>query len=373
MTDVNTVGCTRRGRGVRLNAHFIPYWPANPYQPMLAAALDKEGICVVQDSRLSSLAQAEGGLDLIHLHWLPSVGLRPRSLLRTLRYLRNLVCLHKEGVPIVWTAHNLIPHESRWPALDLQLSRQVARLADRIICHSSAARDEVVARLIPSNPGKTRVIPHGHYIDSYPNNLAPLLCRERLSLAASDQVFLFLGLIRAYKGVFKLIDAFRRLTSPNARLVIAGRPLDSGIDAQVTARISGDPRIVYRPGFVADADLQLYLNAADAVVFPYHRSLTSGALILAMSYGRACIAPRLPGMVDCLTEHGGVFYDTAQADSLFDALSAATEQRRLLTAMGAMNLERARTWDWGSVARATADCYREAREASRHRTLAAKT
>ncbi|WP_242482112.1 glycosyltransferase, partial [Trichormus variabilis] len=57
-------------------------------------------------------------------------------------------------------------------------------------------------------------------------------------------------------------------------------------------KIDNEPNIKFIPGFVPSEKLQIYLNACDVVVFPYRDILTSGAVMLAMSFGRACIAPR---------------------------------------------------------------------------------
>lgn len=347
---------------MKTDCHFIPFWKENPYQLLLADALRHEGFVVAKATKLSVLQRTATRNDIVHLHWLPSFSISPRRLRNTLLYVRQLFRLKKKGTAIVWTAHNLVPHETLFPGLDLWLTRIVGKLSDRVICHSAAARDEVIFRLKLADPAKVKVIPHGHYIDSYPNRTPRSVCREQLGLERDDVVFLFLGTIRPYKGVIELVDAFRRISAKNAKLVIAGKPNTSKLDAQLKELIQDDTRIIYHPTFVADDDMQLYFNAADIVTFPYQKSLTSGALILAMSFGRASLAPRLPGMIDCLAETGGFFYDTSQRDGLFHALTTAIAQRDALSAMGNRNMERAQTWDWRSIANQTAACYKEALE-----------
>ncbi len=363
---------TASAAGVR-RVHFVPYWPANPYQSLLAGHLRQLGIEVETGSPLKSLAggSAPTAGELVHLHWLPVAGVEPQRLARWWLFARRVARLRRRGVPVVWTAHNVIPHESSLPVLDLWMSRTIARLAGRIICHSAGARTELISRLRIADETKIRVIPHGHYLEAYPNVLAPDACRATLELPPDVTVFLSLGAIRPYKGVLELIDTFRRVTTPDVRLLIAGKPHGDAIDSAIRARMGADARIRYFPGRVADEDLQLYFNAADAVVFPYQKNLTSGALVLAMSFGRACIAPRLPGMVDCLGERGGLLYEASQESGLFEALSNAKERRPALSEMGTTNLERARSWDWQSIATATAECYGES--ATGHRRVCDET
>lgn len=346
-----------------MRPHFLPYVRGNPYQLKLANALRQESVEVQIEDDLKALVRkfrrSDQRPELIHLHWLPNVGQTPRRISQWVAFERRISFLRRRGVPLVWTAHNLVPHESRTPILDLWLTRRVVKMADGIICHSVAARDEILERLQPDDVSKLKVIPHGNYIGCYPDDRAEAACRGQLELGSDDFVYLFLGQIRPYKGVLELVDAFRRLPGPRARLVLAGRTLDAGTTELVQHRIAGDDRIVFRPGFVADADIQVYLKAADVVVFPYHRSLTSGALVLAMSFGRAAIAARHPGTVDTLGERGGLLYDSNSASGLFNALQAALETRQALLRIGAANHERALTWDWGSIAKATASLYRE--------------
>jgi glycosyltransferase involved in cell wall biosynthesis len=121
-----------------------------------------------------------------------------------------------------------------------------------------------------------------------------------------------------------------------------------------------DTRVLYVPGYVPDDQVQLYMNASDVAVFPYRRSLTSGALILAMSFGRACIAPRLPATTDVIDDGGGLSFDVTSPGGLAGVLRAAIGRRSELLAMGRLNRARAECWDWNTIARATAVRYEEA-------------
>jgi glycosyltransferase involved in cell wall biosynthesis len=346
---------------------MIPFWPSNPYQPMLVSALRDLGIEVETARSLKDLTRdpelATRG-SVVHLHWLPTAEARADGLARWWLFGRRIERLKQRGLALVWTAHNLVPHESRIRAMDRWLSRKVAAAADRIVCHSHTARHDLADELRIVDLEKVRVIPHGHYIGAYPHDLTREECRQLLNLDRDAVVFLSIGLIRSYKGTIELAEAFGQVRKHDARLLIVGKPLDHAVDASLKKLASLDSRIRYVPGYVPDDALQLYFNAADAVVFPYRRSLTSGALILAMSFGRACIAPRLPGMVDCLGERGGILYDAGRKDGLFEALAVATARPETLREMGDTNLEQARAWDWRTVAEATAECYDRAVDAA---------
>ena len=66
------------------------------------------------------------------------------------------------------------------------------------------------------------VVPHGNYIERYPNHISRQEALQQLDLPGGEFVYLFLGLLRPYKGVEDLIDAFNKLAPPTGRLLIVG-------------------------------------------------------------------------------------------------------------------------------------------------------
>jgi glycosyltransferase involved in cell wall biosynthesis len=228
---------------------------------------------------------------------------------------------------------------------------------DALIVHGKTGRKIIEAKWDDRACQHVSVIPHGHFIQAYTNNIGCDAARAILGLRCSDFVFLFLGQIRPYKGVFDMVEAFAGISTSNARLVIAGKPLDEAIRENLERAIRRDPRIVFVPGHIQDDDVQVYMNACDVVVLPYKRIFTSGAAILAMSFGKPCIAPRTGCVVDALSENGAVFFDPCCDKDLKRALIETMTCGDKLAAMGRENLERARTLDWRAIAHATVATY----------------
>jgi glycosyltransferase involved in cell wall biosynthesis len=170
------------------------------------------------------------------------------------------------------------------------------------------------------------------------------------------RVFLFVGAIRAYKGLSDLTDAFRHIHRPDVRVLIAGKPATDADTQLLAAAAAGDPRIELRLGFVPDEDLAVLLGAADAVVLPFRDILTSGSAILAMSYGRAVVAPSLGCLPETLDPQASILYDPLSPDALANALESALSAD--LDAMGEHALVLARRLAWGPIALATAELYR---------------
>lgn len=297
--------------------------------------------------------------DILHFHWLHPYLLRgsaTSTFLRGLRFLAEVRILRSTGQRIVWTAHNLGNHEQRQARLELFFRRRFATLCDAIICHSEAAKHEVFSRLGVEDERKIVVIPHGHYIGAYRNCISRECARAELALQPRQFVFLFLGQIRPYKGVTDLIEAFRKIESSNIRLIIAGKPGDATIMQFLQEQTAGDTRIRLIPAFVLDDDIQIYMRAADVVVLPYRHVLTSGAAVLAMSFGKPCIAPAMGGLPEVIG-NSGFLYGTKQLPTLHAALKAALAISSELPEVGQRAFDQANEWSWDKISQALNRCY----------------
>lgn len=314
-------------------------------------------------------ALADGLPDIMHLHWLNPFGVRDAEGLvgwaavagRMAMSLSVFQAIKAAGTQVVWTAHNLGSHDSDLESTDRWFHRQVAELADGIIAHSPHAKAEVARTLEIDESDKIEVIPHGNYLETYPDEIGRAEAREQLELPDDSPVFVFVGLVRPYKNVPGLLETFTSdLTDVDARLVIAGSAMDEAHEREVRAAGEGDERIRLQLEYIPDDELQLFLNAADAVVMPYRDILTSGSAVMAMSFGRPIVAPKIGTLRDVVGDEGGFLYDPDESHGLADALREVVDtDREELDAIGERNVERARVWSWESVARQTHELYRE--------------
>ena len=106
--------------------------------------------------------------------------------------------------------HNLYPHDSQNPDLDRLVRLAITQLATAVIVHCDHARELVRQHFFRDSGIFT--IPHGHFIDPYPNTISPSEARRRLGLTEDKFVFLFFGTVRPNKGVEKLLDAFANIS-----------------------------------------------------------------------------------------------------------------------------------------------------------------
>jgi glycosyltransferase involved in cell wall biosynthesis len=334
----------------------------NPYQQLLATAVSHQNITVLwgKHGRFTLLKSLRYKPDLIHLHWTAPFWLdgHPlRSRVAALRFLAELLEAKRRGVKLVWTAHNLHDHERTNPRLEHAVNRWLCRLVDRVLVHCAAAETAVLQtyRLPAAFRRHITVTGHGNFIGVYENGVSRAKARRRFSLPAEAPVFLFFGQIRPYKGVPALLDAFRRLEMAAAHLLIAGRPADAALAASLREASREHPRIGLHLRFIPDAAIQHFMNAADVVVLPFRDISTSSTVILAMSFGKAIVAPPFGCLPQILDERGCCFYDPGE-----EGLAEALRQVRMADwgRMGRHNLALARRLDWDEIGRRTAEVYR---------------
>jgi glycosyltransferase involved in cell wall biosynthesis/2-polyprenyl-3-methyl-5-hydroxy-6-metoxy-1,4-benzoquinol methylase len=313
---------------------FTPdYRATNPYQDMLYAKArqhDAVAIPMPDPVRVAESPALDGRQLVYHIHWTATI-LGPATNERDAedrrrRFVADLDAIKAAGVKLIWTVHNAMPHECAYPKVERRLASQIAERANAIhvMC---AETPQLVAGdyLLPEKV--VRVIPHGSYIDVHPNLIDGDEARRELGLSPDHTVLLFLGGIRPYKGVAKLLDAFEPVNRarPDYRLVVAGMPgRFQGVE-RLRQRCEAHPAILPRFAAVPDDDLQVYLNAADVVVLPHRRVLNSGGLMMAWSFARPVIASRTGCVAGQVHDRLGLTFDPQDDADLANALLRADE------------------------------------------------
>ena len=274
----------------------------NPYQSLLLEALRARGVRLAGEGGGLKPRWVRGaaaaGVDAVHLHWLEFLysaeGTGPVSAAlvhkRAAALMRALDELRRSRIRVVWTVHNLRPHETRFPRLADAAIRAGLRAADALVVHSEhAARrlDEAFS------PGRAPlVLPHPNYAGAYPpERLGRARRRRELDLDEQAFVHLMFGQIRPYKRVPEAIAAFARVEDRRARLVMSGGVSDPSLEREIRGRAGRDDRVRLALGPVADEDVADLHAAADSALLHYRDVFSSGALMLALTFGLPIVAP----------------------------------------------------------------------------------
>ena len=299
----------------------------SPYNDCFYRSVEAQGVRVIDGIYAGRwLRDHLSDFKIVHLHW-PSFYYYCANdtwgnwlrLTKLAVFLLSLKCLGKR---IVWTAHNLYPHEGGSELRVHRVGRWLMRiLANNVLVHGRLAGKLVSSRLSIA-PHRIVRIEHGHWIGYYPNDCSREAARLQLDLPQDRTVFLFLGLALRYKNLEFLLETFQKLHSKSF-LVIAGKFPDTEYYAAVQRVVAQNPeRISIHPFYVEAKDVQIYLNAADCVVLPYTEVLTSGAAMLSLSFGKPVIAPRLGCLEEVISQSCGRLYDTTVQNGLLEAMTS---------------------------------------------------
>jgi len=235
-----------------------------------------------------------GQKSIVHHHWFECHHLA--SLLNMIYKLFLLSCYRLLGGKLVWTVHNISPHHNRYRFMNQMLRRFFSRLANKLHVHCETAVGLVAARLEVS-PGKFAVIPHPLYPvrKMEQHNAKPQLIKRFPQLTEhSGPIILIQGYLAAYKGIVEVLSLLQEERF-NLTLIVAGpaKRYEEKYVASIRERVDKDKRMVLLEGFLEQADLDLLFNSADYVLLNYQRILHSGGAVLAESYGKPIIAPRM--------------------------------------------------------------------------------
>jgi len=291
--------------------------------------------------------------DVLHVQFTPLVNYGLPFEIWLLRLARRL------GIRIVYTVHNVLPQDTG--ERHRRTYEHIYRQADRLICHDQAAAVRLVGEFAIA-PERISVIPHGPLFLPA-GEISPKAARRRLGLREDECVVLWQGILRPYKGVAFLLDAWRRVADHNlgARLAIVGVGDDDQV-RQVRRQVSelglaDQVRLELR--FVSLDELTDYYSATDILVYPYSEITTSGALMTGIGYGKAIVASALPAFERILRDgENALLVPYGKVDALAECLSGlicCPELRRRLA--DGLNASQSAVTGWTDIAAQTRDCY----------------
>lgn len=314
---------------------YFPVATMNPFQRLLYSQAAECGFAIVPTLKMQELGKVQWrGRSVLHLHWLASVlhGVSTRSAAaaRVDGLRADMAAWRAAGHRIVWSMHNVLPHDCRFPEAEVDLRRVLVEGVDAIHVLSNASIEEA-GRHYELPVQKVFHTPHPSYEGWYPNVDSQVSARLDLDLPANCFTFLFFGSLQPYKGVLELIEAFLSLRQHHPdrqlRLVIAGKPVDADYTARILEIAGQHPSIRLIPDAVEEKQLQVLFNAADTVVVPYHRTLNSGVAMVAATFRKSLVAPNAGGVGETFAEDPGLLYSGMPGDGLQEAMTRAIAHR----------------------------------------------
>lgn len=219
------------------------------------------------------------------------------------------------NIKVISILDNVIPHERRF--FDTLFTKYFLKGSDRFIVLSEAVGKDL-NKILPNASYKT--IPHPIY-NHFGDKIAPLEAQERLSLIPNKRNLLFFGIIREYKGLDILIEAFGMLDE-RYQLIIAGEPY--GSFDKYKEQIENSPakdRIKLFTRYIDDSEVPLFFSASEITILPYRTATQSGISAIAYHFDLPLITTNVGGLEEAVGQTGtGIVVDRAEPALIANAV-----------------------------------------------------
>jgi glycosyltransferase involved in cell wall biosynthesis len=272
--------------------------------------------------------------DVVHFQWLSLQQLDGRLL--------------PAGRPLVLTAHDVLPREPRPGQRAAQ--RRLYGHFDAVVVHSEHGRKRLTEEL-GVEASRVHVIPHGAFAHLAAGPAAPP------PFQTDKQVVLFFGLLRPYKGIDVLLEAWRGVE--DAELWIVGMPrMDISSLLADLQSVNEPPDVRFVSRFVADEELPAYFRRADLVVLPYREIEHSGVLFTALAFAKPLLVSDVGGFAEIAASGAARTVPAGDVAALHGALVELLGDPASLAAMAARARElTAGEYAWKDIARRTLALY----------------
>lgn len=202
------------------------------------------------------------------------------------------------GCKVLSILDNVIPHEEHF--FDKALTRWFLKGSDGFITLCDAVADDLKSFLPKA---RYEVHPHplySHFGEKLPREEAA----ARLGIDSGKKTLLFFGLIRDYKGLDILLEAFRGL-GEDYQLVIAGEPYGSFDKYQdIIDSLPSKERVYLFPKYIKDSEVKNYFSVTDVAVLPYRSATQSGISSISYHFEVPMITTSVGGLKELIGDRG---------------------------------------------------------------------
>ncbi len=295
--------------------------------------------------------------DVVHVQFIgvPAVGI----------WWLKLIARH---TPVVYTVHNLYPHDRPRHGRVHRVFRRVYRSVHGLIAHTNATVEglvnefgiprEKIVRVLFGNVNHLRTqrnIPDPEDVGIDPNG---------------PPIILMFGGLRRQKGVDVLLRAGVHLRKEGIefKVLIAGNPdVDPTPYVDLAGQLGLDDQVEFHVRYIEEEAVTTYFRAAAVVALPYRVIDQSGVAISALSLGRALVATRVAGLEELVTDsEAGLLVPVDDPPATAEALKRLLTDEPFRRQCEANALRYAdEALSWASIAAGTIDLYRRCTANSR--------
>ena len=260
--------------------------------------------------------------EVVHLQWWSM----PLSVI----YIVLLLVLKARKKKIVFTVHNVVPHEKS--LLDIWLTKKVLSFGDAFIVHSKDNRAGLIENF--GAPRESVHVVHMPVHDMYRRaDIGIRELRQKLGLPQRGKIILSFGNIRPYKGVDILIEAMPQVLQsvPHAHLLIAGQNWNDWSDpyGRLIDQLHIESHVTTLLRYIPMSEVANLFQVVDLVVLPYrHFDAQSGVGSIALAFDLPMVVTRVGGLPELVSD-SRVICEPDNIRQLSEKITAIFLDRRL--------------------------------------------
>lgn len=218
---------------------------------------------------------------------------------------------------IVSILDNIVPHEKRWG--DKLLAKYFVKSVDAFVAMSKSVKDDLAA----FDTVKPRLLMPHPVFDNFGSKIDRKTALSFLKLDENQKYMLFFGIIRDYKGLDLLLQAFsdERFKCLNVKLIVAGEFYnDEERYRKMEQDLNLKDRVIWFDKFIPDSEVRYFFNAADIIVQPYKSATQSGVTQIGYHFERPMLVTDVGGLKEIIPDGKVGYVVKPQADSIAEAL-----------------------------------------------------
>lgn len=270
-------------------------------------------------------------------YWIPLMGPCLGTILRIVKKNRH--------TRVVCIADNVIPHESR-PG-DKPFTQYFVKPVDSFVVMSRQVLQDL--KTFTSKPAQ--LLPHPLY-DNFGKKEDQLSARLalrnqfKLNISDNDQLLVFFGLVRHYKGLDILIDALHATKTSKPKLLVAGEFYDKETDYRgQIARLGLADQIIIHNQFIPETDVKHFICAGDCIIQPYRDATQSGVTPVAYHFEIPMIVTNVGGLPEMVPNGKAGLVAEPNAASIAQTIDAFFEKGKAFFIPGLLEEKKKLSWE----------------------------
>lgn len=257
---------------------------------------------------------------VIFVWWMPFFG-------PALGYIARKIHNSMKNTRIIFLVENYISHENRW--FDRFFTKKTLKYADFFISESTYITEQILIDFPEKKVYQTTLSVY----DCYDQKRFTRETAKKELHIATENVVLFFGMIRPYKGLDKLLETFVAMNNSNTTLLIVGESYENFEKYQrLIDEYNIRNSVVVINKFIDNEDVELYFKAADVVVLPYYSGTQSGILMLAYGFGIPVVATNVGGVAELVVANKtGIIVPDNNVNNLKPAIEKILETKNTIS------------------------------------------